>query len=91
MIGMSSKEPKYLAQTTCTNLADLTQKSNKSINDNHYRIQMAYKHLTDNKPATMAAIRLTSATVDQAKAEGIVNMAKFFKHQLFLADIKDML
>jgi hypothetical protein len=45
----------------------------------------------DNKPATMAAVRLAGATVDQAKAEGIKDMALFFKHQLFLAGIKDSL
>ncbi len=53
------------------------------------QVQIAYERLIDNKPANMAAVRLACAMVDQAKAEGINNMAKFFKHQLFLAGIKD--
>jgi Retrotransposon gag protein len=36
-------EPKYLARMTCTNFADLTQKTGESINDYHIFIQMAYK------------------------------------------------
>jgi hypothetical protein len=59
------------------------------MNDYCCRVQVTYDCLIDNKPATMATVRLTSATVDQAKAEGINNMALFFKHQLFLAGIKD--
>jgi hypothetical protein len=83
--------PIYLAPTTCPNFADLAQIRDKSINDYHYCVQMAHKHLTDNKPTTMAAIRLPGATVDQAKVEGIADKAKFFKHQLFLTSIKDVL
>jgi hypothetical protein len=39
----------------------------------------------------MAAIRLAGATPDQAKLEGMNDMAKFFKYQLFLASISDPL
>jgi len=47
---LESYEPKYSAKTTCANFTDLNQKSDKTINDYTYRIQMAYKRLTDNKP-----------------------------------------
>jgi hypothetical protein len=50
---------------------------------------MAYKCLTDNKPATMAAIRAAAPTVAELKAEGISDAFKFAKHQLFLAGLKD--
>ena len=53
---------------------------------------MAYKRLTDKKPATMAAVRNTiaaGATEAEVKAEGISDAFKFIKHQLFLAGLKD--
>jgi hypothetical protein len=89
---LETYEPKYSAKTTCANFTDLTQKSEESINDYTYRVQMAYKRLTDKKPATMAAIRNTiaaGATEDEVKAEGISDAFKFIKHQLFLAGLKD--
>ncbi len=47
---LESYEPKYSAKTTCANFMDLNQKSDETINDYTYRIQMTYKRLTDNKP-----------------------------------------
>jgi hypothetical protein len=79
---LESYKHKYSAKTTCTNFTELTQKTDKSINDYTYHVQMAHKHLTDNKPATMAAVK-------EAKAEGIADTFKFVKHQLFLAGLKD--
>ncbi len=58
------------------------------------QIQVAYDHLFDNKPATITTFRNTMAaraTEAQVKAKGINDMALFFKHQLFLAGIKDSL
>jgi hypothetical protein len=52
---------------------------------------MAYKRLYDSKPATIGTIRNAAATIAQAKAEGITDMVKFFKHQLFLAALSDHL
>jgi hypothetical protein len=55
-----------------------------------YHVQMAYKRLTDKKPATMAAIRAAAgAAPAYIKAEGITAAFKFIKHQLFLAGLKD--
>jgi hypothetical protein len=64
-------KPKYSTKTVCANFADLKQHPEESMNDYCRRVQIAYDCLIDNKPATMAAIRLAGATVDQAKAEGI--------------------
>jgi hypothetical protein len=89
---LETYEPKYSAKTTCANFTDLTQKSEESIYDYTYRVQMAYKCLTDKKPATMAAVRGTiaaGATEAEAKAEAISDAFKFIKHQLFLAGLKD--
>ncbi len=89
---LETYELKYSAKTTCANFTDLTQKLEESINDYTYCVQMAYKHLTDKKPATMAAVRSTiaaGATKAEFKAEGISDAFKFIKHQLFLAGLKD--
>ncbi len=64
------------------------------MNDFLCRIQVAYDRLLDNKPATMPTVRATIAagtTEAEVKAEGINDMALFFKHQLFLAGVKDSL
>jgi hypothetical protein len=82
-------EPKYSAKTICTNFADLKQHPDESMNNYRCRVQVAYDRLIDNKPATMVTVRLAGTTVTQAKAEGINDMSLFFKHQLFLAGIKD--
>jgi hypothetical protein len=53
---------------------------------------MAYKRLTDTKPAAMTTVRTTiaaGATEAEVKAEGINDALKFIKHQLFLAGLKD--
>jgi len=89
---LETYEPKYSAKTTCANFTDLNQKSDESINDYTYRVQMAYKRLTDTKPAAMTTVRTTiaaGATEAEVKAEGINDALKFIKHQLFLAGLKD--
>jgi hypothetical protein len=89
---LETYEPKYSAKTICANFADLKQMPNESMNDFGCRVQVAYDRLVDNKPAAMATVRGTmaaGATEAQVKAEGIKDMALFFKHQLFLAGLKD--
>ncbi len=86
---LESYEPKYSAKTTRANFTDLTQKMDKSINNYTYHVQMSYKCLTDNKQATMAAVRAAAPTIQEAIAEGIADTIKFVKHQLFLAGLKD--
>jgi hypothetical protein len=89
---LETYEPKYSAKTTCANFTDLNQKSEETINDYTYRVQMAYKRLTDKKPAAMAAMRVNiaaGATEAEIKNEGITDAFKFIKHQLFLAGLKD--
>jgi hypothetical protein len=64
------------------------------MNDFLCRIQVAYDRLLDNKPAAITTVRTAiaaGATEAQVKAEGINDMALFFKHQLFLAGVKDSL
>jgi hypothetical protein len=87
---LESFEQKYSAKSTCANFTDLNQKSEEYINDYTYHVQMAYKRLTDKKPAAMAAVRAAvGANPANVKAEGITDSFKLIKHQLFLAGLKD--
>ena len=91
---LTAYEPKYTAKTVCANFTDLKQHPDESMNDFLCRIQVAYDRLLDNKPATMPTVRTfiaAGATEADIKAEGINDMALFFKHQLFLAGVKDSL
>ena len=89
---LESFELKYSTKTACANFTDLNQKSDETINDYTYRVQQAYKRVTDKKPAAMATVRVSiaaGATEAQIKAEGIADAFLFVKHQLFLAGLKD--
>jgi hypothetical protein len=60
------------------------------MNDYRCRVQIAYDHLIDNRPAAINTVRAAAgAAPDDIKKEGINDMALFFKHQLFLAGIKE--
>jgi hypothetical protein len=83
-------EPKYSAKTVCANFADLKQHPDESRNDYRCRVQVAYDRLIDNRPAAIANVRAAAgAAPADVKKEGINDMALFFKHQLFLAGIKE--
>ena len=89
---LETYEPKYSTKTACANFTDLNQKSDETINDYTYRVQQAYKRLTDKRPAALAAVRVTiaaGATEAEIKAEGIADAFLFIKHQLFLTGLKD--
>jgi hypothetical protein len=89
---LESFELKYSTKTACANFTDLNQKSDETINDYTYRVQQAYKRVTDKKPADMATVRVSiaaGATEAQIKAEGIADAFLFIKHQLFLAGLRD--
>jgi hypothetical protein len=85
---LETYEPKYSVKMTYANFTNLNQKSEETINHYTYHVQMAYKRLTDKKPAAMAVIRAAiGAAPADIKAE--TDAFKFIKHQLFLAGLKD--
>jgi len=71
---LETYEPKYSTKTACANFTDLNQKSDETINDYTYRVQV-----------NIAA----GATEAEIKAEGVADAFLFIKHQLFLAGLKD--
>jgi hypothetical protein len=60
-------ELKYYAKTVCANFADLKQHPDESMNDYRCRVQVTYDRLIDNKPPTMAAVRLAGTTCAKPK------------------------
>ncbi len=60
------------------------------MNDYRCRVQVAYDRLINNRPDAINTVRATAGTpAADVKIEGINDMALFFKHQLFLAGIKE--
>jgi len=91
---LASYEPKGTARTTCANFADLVQRQGETVMDYYLRVHESYQKLIDTKPAAIANVRDAAAAAgahDAAavKKEGVRDMEKFFKHQLFLAGLKD--
>ena len=76
---LETYEPKYSAKTTCANFTDLNKKSEDSINNYTYRVQTAYKCLTDNKPATM--VRVTEKRKTNKEKAKNKKKAKKGKHK----------
>jgi len=94
---LATYEPRYTAKTTCTNFGELVQRSNESVNDYYLRVCEAISRICEAKPAAMndvrTAVGAAAAAADrqEIKKEGILDAEKFFRHQLFLAGLKDAL
>ena len=94
---LATYEPRYTAKTTCTNFGELVQRSNESVNDYYLRVCEAISRICEAKPATMSDVRTAVAAAAAAnerqeiKKEGILDAEMFFRHQLFLAGLKDAL
>ncbi len=62
------------------------------MDDYHLRVQLTYKMLNDCKPVgVLAVIAATGTTQADVKIEGLDDVTKFFKHQLFLASLLENL
>ena len=96
---LSCYEAKYTAKTTCTNFSELVQRTAENNFDYYLRVCEAFARLCDSRPDAMAAVRAQGA-VDAAgvqqpaapadvKMEGIKDAERFFKHQLYLAGLRD--
>ena len=87
---LASYEAKYTAKTTCTNFHELVQRPGEGCHDYYLRVHEAFTKMCESKPANIAVVRAAAgAAADDVKAEGIKDIERFFKHQLFLAGLKD--
>ena len=85
-------EPKFTAKTTCTNFSELVQRPGEINLDYYLRVCEAFSKMCDAKPAALAAVRAAAgAQPADIKMEGIKDSEKFFKHQLYLAGLRDEL
>lgn len=93
---LATYEPRFTAKTTCTNFQELTQRGGENVNDYYLRVHEAFSKMCEAKTANFGDIRMNIAANDaaicrQVKNEGIRDTEKFFKHQLFLAGLRDNL
>jgi hypothetical protein len=91
---LAAYAPRFTARTTCTNFQDLIQQNNENVHDYYLRVSDAFKKMWEAKPATIATVRIDrgAATAEQAaaiKLEGVKDSEGFFKHQLFIAGLKE--
>jgi len=83
-------EPKFTAKTTCTNFGELVQRQGEVNLDYYLRVCDAFARMCDARPAAMAAVRAAAgAQAADVKMEGIRDAERFFKHQLYLAGLRD--
>jgi len=87
---LAAYEPKYTAKTTCTNFQELIQRQGEGAHDYYLRVCDAFKRMCEAKADDMYTVRLAAdAAAADVKKEGIQDSERFFKHQLFLAGLKD--
>ena len=82
--------PKFSAKTNCTNFAELYQRPGEGVQDFYLRVAEAFKNMTDAKPDFITVLRAAD-DADRAvcKAEGVIDMSRFFLTQLFLAGLRE--
>lgn len=99
---LATYEPKFTAKTNCTNFQELVQRSGEGCHDYFLRVHESFAKMCEAKPDTISDVRsaelpagaipAANVTDDQRKAlknEGIKDIEKFFKHQLFIAGLKE--
>lgn len=87
---LATYEPKFTAKTNCTNFQELIQRSGEGCHDYYLRVHESFSKMCEAKPDAIAAVRAAAAAAPaDVKKEGIRDMEKFFKHQLFIAGLKE--
>jgi hypothetical protein len=92
---LQSYEPKYTAKTTCSNLHELVQRQGEGAHDYYLRIIDTYERMCECRPDAVNDYEgvppngIAAADARTCKMQGIRDAERFFKHQLFLAGLKD--
>ena len=87
-----------MAKTTCTSFQEMVQCQGEAIHDYYLLVHDSFAKMCEAKPATIGtiwvipagAIAIVTADLTMIKTEGIRDAEKFFKHQLFLASLNEM-
>ena len=87
---------KYTARATCTNFAEMQQRTGENVQDFYVRAMDVYIKLKAQRGAELTTVRhvvLAAATDAQTRAacklEGIEDTSRFFMQQLFVAGLKE--
>ena len=96
---LASYKPRYTAKTTCTNFQELVQRQGEAFHDYYLRVQDSFAKMCEAKPVNIGTVQVVPPTAVAVpasdltimKTEGIRDTEKFFKHQLFLAGLNEML
>ena len=96
---LASYEPRYKAKATCTNFQELVQRQGEAVHDYYLQVHDSFTKMCEAKPANISTVRVVPATaaavppadLTTMKTEGIRDTEKFFKHQLFLSGLNEML
>ena len=92
---LRSYEPKYTAKTTCSNLHELVQRQGEGAHDYYLRIIDTYERMCECRPDALNDYEgvppnaVAAADARLIKMQGIRDAERFFKHQLFLAGLKE--
>jgi len=92
---LRSYEPKYTAKTTCSNLHELVQRQGEGAHDYYLRIIDTYERMCECRPDNLNNYEgvppnaIAEADARTIKMQGIRDAERFFKHQLFLAGLKE--
>lgn len=84
------------ARTTCANFQDLIQRNGEAVHDYYLRVHVAHKKMVGSIPDTTKTLKADHLPAEAAvartfKDEGIRDIHLFYKHQLFIAGLKDSL
>jgi len=89
-------EPKYTARTACANFSELAQRQGEGTYDYYLRVTETADKIQEHKPAALANVRapVPAAGPDAAyyavvKNEGLADMEKYYRHQFFIAGLKE--
>ena len=94
-------EPRYTAKMTCTNFHELVQRAGESILVYYLRVCETFDKMCEAKPGNISTLRTVPAAVAAVvpaivaadfttmKTEVIKDMEQFFRHQLFMAGLRD--
>lgn len=93
---LSAYATKYTARATCTNFAEMQQRSGENVQDFYVRAMDVYIKLKAQRGAELTQVRFVPAvgaaaadTRAACKLEGIEDTSRFFMQQLFVAGLKE--
>jgi len=102
---LASHAPRYTSRSACLSFTDLVQRQGESVKTYHLRVAKVHHLLEEIRPPAIAQVRMAAPNIDidalparqaalqaamlAAKAEGVVDMGRYFATQLFTAGLQE--